>query len=40
MCPHDKCPYHQLDNCKTYDEYLNKNGGDSVSAILSSLGKN
>ena len=23
-CIHMKCPYHELDNYKTYDEYLSK----------------
>lgn len=21
-CPHEECPYHEMDNSKTYDEYV------------------
>lgn len=37
QCIHKKCPYHELDNVKSYTEYLRSIGTDSVSAILKAL---
>lgn len=36
-CIHEKCPYHELDNVKTYSEYLKEYGTDSVSKLLSAI---
>lgn len=36
-CIHDKCPYHELDNVKTYSEYLNTYGNDTVSDLLRAI---
>lgn len=26
-CKHDKCPYRELDEFETYEDYVNANGG-------------
>lgn len=39
-CPYAECPYHELDNVKSYDEYLkNANIDDPVNKFLSGLEK-
>jgi hypothetical protein len=34
-CPHEECPYHELDKYDTYKEYLKKEG---IQINLSKLG--
>ena len=33
-CKFEKCPYRELDKCKTYDEYLENEGWDPGTLIL------
>ena len=33
-CKHDECPYRELDNVETYDEYLENNGFIFDSLLL------
>lgn len=33
-CPHDKCPYHELDGYKSYSEYLKNVCDLSVGELL------
>ena len=33
-CPNEECPYHELDNVKTYGEYLKKSGSLSITHLL------
>lgn len=37
-CPHDKCPYHELDEFKTYDEYMRKSEKNGLVKLLEELG--
>lgn len=37
-CPHEVCPYHELDNVKTYDEYLKKGEKNGLVKLLEDLG--
>ena len=37
-CPHEKCPYHELDDIKTYKEYLKKPVTSGLEKILENLG--
>lgn len=35
LCPHNRCPYHELDKYDTYDEYLKSIvGKDSIDNLL------
>ena len=38
-CSHDKCPYHELDDAKTYGEYLDGLGCLSVPEIVMMLNR-
>jgi hypothetical protein len=38
-CYHDKCPYQELDDAKTYGEYLDGLGGLSVPEIMMMLNR-
>lgn len=37
-CPHEECPYHELDGFKTYDEYLKKGKKNGLVKMLEDLG--
>lgn len=37
-CPHEVCPYHELDEYKTYDEYMKKSKKNCFVKLLESLG--
>lgn len=39
LCDHDKCPYRELDDAKTYTEYLSGLGYLSVPEIVRMLSK-
>lgn len=36
-CIHEKCPYHELDNVKSYNEYLKKAKKGGLVKILESI---
>lgn len=39
-CPHKECPYHELDNVKSYDKYLKTTKiSEPVNQFLKGLGK-
>lgn len=38
-CPHEECPYHELDNVKTYGEYMEKTDGITIGSILKLQGR-
>ena len=38
-CPYDKCPYHELDNVKTYGEYILKTDKSGLARALAELTK-
>lgn len=33
-CPHEECPYHQLDGMKTYGEYLDTISTEPIASFL------
>lgn len=37
-CPYEECPYHELDDVKTYEEYLQKTDKSGLAKILELLG--
>lgn len=37
-CPHEECPYHELDGFKTYAEYLKKGEKNGLVKMLEDLG--
>ena len=39
LCPHDKCPYHELDNVKTYGEYIQNTDKSGLARVLANLAK-
>lgn len=39
ICPYDKCPYHELDNVKTYGEYIQKTDRSGLARALAELTK-
>lgn len=36
-CPHDVCPYHEMDNVKTYDEYAESVTDVPIAALIAKL---
>lgn len=38
-CPHNKCPYHELDDVKSYTEYLKRISDVPLGTLLVCLGK-
>ena len=38
-CPHEKCPYHELDKVKTYQEYLKKAKVGGLAKLLANLAR-
>lgn len=38
-CPHDECPYRELDGFETYDEYLKKSKKGGLARLLEALAK-
>lgn len=38
MCPHDECPYRELDEFETYGDYLKAKGPVSLSKLMNELG--
>jgi hypothetical protein len=38
-CPYKECPYHELDNVKTYGEYLKKSGSINIAKLLNLQGR-
>ena len=38
-CPYDECPYHELDNTETYDEYADSISPISIAALMAILCK-
>lgn len=39
MCPYEECPYHELDNVKTYGEYMQKTNTRGLARVLAELTK-
>ena len=39
QCPHEKCPNHELDNVKSYKEYLKNANVDGLAKLLANLAK-
>ena len=39
QCPHDECPYHELDNVETYGEYIHKTNTSGLARALAELTK-
>jgi hypothetical protein len=39
LCPYDKCPYHELDDVKTYGEYIQKTDESGLARALAELTK-
>lgn len=37
-CPHDECPYHEMDKFASYTKYLKSIGGSTIKEVLKSLG--
>lgn len=38
VCPHEECPYHELDNYKTYHDYLKETSSlEDVAEFLNGL---
>lgn len=38
-CPHDECPYRELDNVKSYGEYIHKTNTSGLARALAELTK-
>jgi hypothetical protein len=38
-CRYHKCPYHELDNVKTYGEYIQKSNKSGLARVLANLTK-
>lgn len=38
-CLHEECPYHELDNVKTYGEYIQKTNKSGLARALAALTK-
>lgn len=38
-CPHDECPFHELDSVKSYAEYLNSVSDVPINTLLRLLCK-
>lgn len=38
-CPYEECPYHELDNVKTYGEYIHKTNTSGLARALAELTK-
>ena len=38
-CAHNECPYHELDNVKTYGEYMAKTNKSGLARALAELTK-
>lgn len=38
-CPHEECPYRELDNVKTYGEYIRKTNTSGLARALEELTK-
>ena len=36
-CPHEQCPYHELDDVKSYNEYLKKADKNELLKLLAAL---
>lgn len=36
-CPHEECPYHELDKVKDYKEYMKKRSEFSISELLRTM---
>lgn len=39
LCPHAECPYHELDQHDTYQDFLKSTGRLSVVKILQEMGE-
>jgi hypothetical protein len=37
QCPYDECPYHELDEAESYNEYLKKYGDVNIGKFLLKL---
>ena len=38
-CKHSECPYHELDDVKTYGEYIQKTNKSGLAKVLANLAK-
>ena len=38
-CPHEECPYHELDKVKSYGEYIQKTNKSGLARALRELAK-
>lgn len=36
-CPHEECPYHEMDNTKTYDEYVESVSDMPIEELITLL---
>ena len=36
-CPHEECPYHEMDNSKTYDEYVESVSDMPIEELITLL---
>lgn len=36
-CPYDECPYHELDDVKTYEEYVDGVSDVPIAALMARL---
>ena len=39
MCPHDECPYHELDGFKTYADYMKSTDSCGFAKLMDALKK-
>ena len=37
-CPHDECPYPEMDGFDKYTDYLKSTGGDTVAELMHNAG--
>ena len=38
VCPHEVCPYVEMDGFTKYTDYLKSTGGDTLSRVMNSAG--
>ena len=36
-CPYDECPYHELDDYESYEQYFKAHGKTSITKLLKAL---
>lgn len=37
ICPHDECPYHELDDFESFEQYVKAQGKTSITELLKAL---